>query len=204
MYDYSNGYNYGATSIDAGTAAAAATGVTAFFIIFFTIFLAIIAFMIVAQWKLFKKAGRNGWEAIVPIYNGYVLFEICGYPGWYIFLSFIPFVGSIIVFVFTIMAYISLAKKFGKDEGFGILTIFFPYVCIPILAFGSATYDDSLGEHKNTTSSPVQNPAPAPVSNDATEQKQEASTSSDSKFCSNCGNKLDKNSSFCANCGAKI
>ena len=30
-------------------------------------------FMIVSMWKIFKKAGKNGWEAIIPIYNIYVL-----------------------------------------------------------------------------------------------------------------------------------
>ena len=24
---------------------------------------------IVGRWKLYKKAGKNGWEAIVPFYN---------------------------------------------------------------------------------------------------------------------------------------
>ena len=28
---------------------------------------------LVAEWMIFKKMGRQGWEGIVPIYNTYVL-----------------------------------------------------------------------------------------------------------------------------------
>ena len=31
---------------------------------------------IVGYVKLFKKAGRDGWEAIIPFYNDWVLVEI--------------------------------------------------------------------------------------------------------------------------------
>ena len=33
------------------------------------LFLVIIVIQIIGQWKVFKKAGKNGWEAIVPYYN---------------------------------------------------------------------------------------------------------------------------------------
>jgi len=32
---------------------------------------------------VFVKAGRPGWAAIVPIYNGWVFFEISSKPGWW-------------------------------------------------------------------------------------------------------------------------
>ena len=37
----------------------------------FCLVLVIIA--IIAQWKIFQKAGREGWKAIIPFYNMYVL-----------------------------------------------------------------------------------------------------------------------------------
>ena len=30
---------------------------------------------LIGKWKIFKKAGRKGWEAIIPIYNIIVLLE---------------------------------------------------------------------------------------------------------------------------------
>ena len=66
---------------------------TSFLIPFCMIFVAITIAMIMAMWKIFKKAGQEGWKSIIPIYNTYVLFEISGLKGWYVFLGFIPFFG---------------------------------------------------------------------------------------------------------------
>ena len=34
------------------------------------------AVVIAAMWKLCTKAGRQGWKALIPIVNVYVLFDI--------------------------------------------------------------------------------------------------------------------------------
>lgn len=31
---------------------------------------------LVVHWKLFEKAGEEGWKALIPIYNLYILFKI--------------------------------------------------------------------------------------------------------------------------------
>ena len=108
-----------------------------------------VIFGIIVKWILFKKAGRHGWEAIIPVYNRWVLYEISGYPGYYMFFIFIPCVGYIIDFVFTIMAAISISKKFKQDPAYAILIILLPLIGYAVLAFGSSEYDDSLGEQKN-------------------------------------------------------
>lgn len=92
--------------------------------------------MLVALWKIFKKAGKKGWESIIPIYNLIVLLEISGLPTWYLVLYLIPLVNIYAVF----KTYIELSKKFGKDTGFGVLMVFFPVICMPILAFSNCTY----------------------------------------------------------------
>ena len=38
---------------------------------------------VVAMWKIFEKAGKPGWAAVVPIYNLYVLYEISWGNGIY-------------------------------------------------------------------------------------------------------------------------
>ena len=43
-----------------------------FSLIFFVVELAIITVMIVATWKLYKKAGEPGWAAIVQIGRAHV------------------------------------------------------------------------------------------------------------------------------------
>ncbi len=95
---------------------------------------------IISLWKIFLKAGKNGWEAIIPVYNSWVMYEVVGFPGWFVFLGFIPFVGGIIMFVFSILTAIRLTKAFGKSDGFAVGLILLPIVFYPILAFDSSTY----------------------------------------------------------------
>ena len=53
-----------------------------FILMFILVIFAICIVMIIAEWKLFKKAGQPGWAAIVPFYNAYVLTKITWGNGW--------------------------------------------------------------------------------------------------------------------------
>ena len=55
---------------------------------------------IVALWKVFAKAGKPGWAAIIPFYNIYVLCEISLGSGWLFLLSFIPCVNFFFPFTY--------------------------------------------------------------------------------------------------------
>ncbi|MCB6971876.1 MULTISPECIES: DUF5684 domain-containing protein [Butyricimonas] len=44
------------------------------------IYLLIVVLMLVSMWKIFEKAGRQGWEGIIPIYNIYVMLQIINRP----------------------------------------------------------------------------------------------------------------------------
>jgi hypothetical protein len=111
---------------DAQTQAAMST------LIIFGVFMAAIAIlMIAALWKIYAKAGKPGWAAIVPIYNIIVLLEIVKKPTWWIILYLIPIVNIIVLFII----YIELAKAFGQGAGFGIGLIFLSYIFLPLLAF---------------------------------------------------------------------
>ena len=98
--------------------------------------LAVIAFLIMAQWKIFVKAGEPGWAALVPIYNAVLLMKIAGKPGWWVLLMFVPIANIIVV----IMMDIGLARNFGRSDGFAIGLIFFPYIFLAILGFGDSQY----------------------------------------------------------------
>lgn len=91
---------------------------------------------VIGLWKVFTKAGRPGWGAVVPIYNNWQIIEIVGRPGWWLALLFIPYAS--IVFMFILM--IDLAKSFGKSTGFGVGMILLAPVFLPMLGFGDATY----------------------------------------------------------------
>lgn len=95
---------------------------------------------IVANWKLFKKAGKPGWAAIIPLYNLYVMYSIIYGNGWRFLLLIIPFVNIFI----GIKAYFDLAHVYGKSIAFGIGLAFFSPIFICILGFGNAKYLGTL------------------------------------------------------------
>jgi hypothetical protein len=100
------------------------------------IYLAIGILMLISMWKIYTKAGKPGWAAIIPIYNIIVLLEIVDKPLWWLILMLIPFVNIVISIIVTV----ELAKKFGQSVGFAIGMILLSIIFYPILAFGSATY----------------------------------------------------------------
>ena len=98
--------------------------------------LALIVLMVVSMWKIFDKAGKPGWAALVPIYNLVVLLQIIDKPVWWIILFLIPLVNFIIMIICTI----ALAARFGKGGGYAAGLIFLPFIFYPMLAFGSDQY----------------------------------------------------------------
>lgn len=100
------------------------------------IYFAAILLSIAGLWKVFSKAGKPGWAAIVPIYNMIVMLEVIGRPVWWIVLLLIPCVNFVIIFILMI----DLAKSFGKGAGFGIGLALLGPIFLPMLGFGSATY----------------------------------------------------------------
>lgn len=91
-------------------------------------------------WKIFSKAGKPGWAAIIPIYNLIVLFEITGKPIWWIVLFLIPGVNFIAPLILMILVYITLAERFGRGGGTVVGLVLLPFIFVPMLGFGSATY----------------------------------------------------------------
>ncbi|MBQ2153193.1 MAG: hypothetical protein II440_07070, partial [Clostridia bacterium] len=121
MYDSDFMYEY-STQTSSGSSA---------FSNFMSIALAII--LVVSYWKMFQKAGEEGWKAIVPLYNSYTLTSLVFNSGWYFLLLFVP-IGNII---FYVMMVFRLAKAYGRGTGFGFGLLFLPYVFFPILGFDS-------------------------------------------------------------------
>ncbi len=90
----------------------------------------------IGQWKVFKKAGRSGWAAFIPIYNVVALFEITGKSVWWVTLLFVPIVGQVV----AVWVMIALAKRFGKGAAFGVGLGLLGMIFFPILGFSDAKY----------------------------------------------------------------
>jgi len=64
-----------------------------------------------STWKLYLKAGRQAWEAFVPVYNAVVLMQIINRPKWWTVLLFIPIINLI---MFPVL-WVETCRSFGKN-----------------------------------------------------------------------------------------
>lgn len=215
MYDY---YDYG---YDIGnTVGSVLTGLLVFLVFIAIIALAVSIVTLIAQWKLYKKAGKGGWEVIVPFYCNWVLVEIAGLK-WYWFLGFfgplvlgsIPGLGFLgwLAYLFTLFnIFYNISKRCNKGIGFAVCATLFTPICIMILGFSKKiVYDKNIpvsehgvfGEPNTSKEKESEQPEPKTV----VEQPAEVnSTSPTQAFCANCGSPLNSNAKFCTYCGTKI
>jgi len=95
----------------------------------YIVFTILLIFVHIGLWKLFIKAGRKGWESLIPLYREFVIAKhITGHPGWWIALLLIPIVN---IFIFFGL-YLDLVKSFGKRRFWEYAaTILVPFVVLP-------------------------------------------------------------------------
>lgn len=102
--------------------------------------IAVTILLIVAMWKLFKKAGEPGWKALIPIYDVYILYKISGAKAWFWGL----FVSEVLVIIESVIASANgsiVTDASGnvteiKDIAFSIVVAFmaiFQLVCYIVL-----------------------------------------------------------------------
>jgi hypothetical protein len=103
---------------------------------FWIVWLAVVVFYIASMWKIYTKAGKPGWAAIIPIYNLVVLHQIVGKPVWWVLLYLIPVVNIVIAIIVTHATSLS----FGKGVGFTLGLIFLGFIFYPVLAWSDAQY----------------------------------------------------------------
>lgn len=95
---------------------------------------------IIGLWKIFEKAGKPGWAAIIPIYNIIVLLEVIGKPWWWLLLMFIPCLNVVFILIGWVLVNNLLSKSFGQGIGFTLGLMFLGFIFIPVLGFGNYTY----------------------------------------------------------------
>ena len=137
---------------------------TALIIFLLIIFLFILIISIMSFWEIYKKAGRKGWESIIPIYNYYVIIiKICKLHIFWLILYFITLIIPIIILIriltapiaikylytiykililngliqslITIQIYNNLAKAFRRSKSDIIAMLLIPVFIFPIIAY---------------------------------------------------------------------
>nr|WP_294667262.1 DUF5684 domain-containing protein [uncultured Blautia sp.] len=118
---------------------------------------------VIANWRIFTKAGEAGWKSIIPVYGDYISYKIAWQTGYFwmtlllgliaswiqnyanatgdnVMLLIIVFLIKIITGIIGIMYSVKLARAFGRGTGFAIGLIFLQPIFILILGFGSDPY----------------------------------------------------------------
>ena len=108
---------------------------------------------IVGMWKMFDKAGRPGWAAVVPFYSDMIRNEISGTPVVWTYYTWIALAlnmftgglagfGAVLLLVIYFFTYGPLLKAYGRENGTGsvLFALFFPYIVFPQIGFGNNTY----------------------------------------------------------------
>ena len=127
------GYDYAGTTSSAGNLNSLAVLFSGAYLIIMLIFMAI---LIVANWKIFTKAGEPGWACFVPFYSQYLLFKIAWGNGWLFLLMCIPVANAIV----SLIVLYKLSVAFGHGIGFFLGLLFLSPIFILILGFGSSQY----------------------------------------------------------------
>ena len=89
--------------------------------------------------RLYQKAGRKSWEAIVPVYNAIVLMQIIRRPKWWVILLFVPIINLMMFPVIWVETLRSFGRNRSIDTILGILTLGL-YIFIPNFD-SKTTYD---------------------------------------------------------------
>ncbi len=80
-------------------------------------------------WLLFRKAGKQGWEAIIPFYREYIMAQLVGRPTWWIIWLIVPIVNIFIFYGF----YLDFIKAFGKRRFWeNAAAVLVPFIVLPL------------------------------------------------------------------------
>lgn len=79
----------------------------------------------IGLWKLFEKAGRKGWESLIPIYDLYVIQKITGKPAYWVIGALFPGINLIVLYAMVMNLYRSFGKNTLRDHTLGVILFFY-------------------------------------------------------------------------------
>lgn len=103
-----------------------------------TVLIVLFVYGTILRWRIYTKAGKPGWAAIIPVYRQIVMYQVCGLSPWLMLLWLVPILGWLVMSVIAIMKRFCLAKEFGRCSLFGFGLLFLPVIFQSIIAFHPA------------------------------------------------------------------
>ncbi|MFF1574324.1 DUF5684 domain-containing protein [Leifsonia sp. NPDC058292] len=108
--------------------------------------------LVLALWPVFRKAGKPGWGALIPIYNAYLLVKIAGYHGALVILYFIPIVNIVV----AIIVAFGVGRAFGKGGAFSFFLLWLlAIIGYFIIGYGSSQYVGPGGRREGIAGAPA-------------------------------------------------
>lgn len=133
-------------------------------VILMSLSLIIAVVCLIGRYKLYKKLGKEGWEAIIPVYSEWTLCELVGLNWWWTLLLAAPLITSFIgadnisniariisVFGYAVVGY-NYSKKTHRDNDILFIICFalFSYIVLAIDGFSKTNnFDSSVEVSKN-------------------------------------------------------
>lgn len=191
-----------------GAAAGGFVGAMLVFLIIIVIICLIIGILqLVGTWKILSKANKPGWGALIPFYGQYLLCQVVGISPWWVLivalspiLTIIPIIGGLASaaasIYFLILLNVSLARSFGKEDGFAVGLI----LLAPIFYFILGVKDNQYLGPKPMNDVIFKNQSGTNTSNQNTIDQSQSSV----KYCSSCGSQVPSDTKYCPNCGKEI
>ena len=108
----------------------------------------------VGLWKMFEKAGLEGWMGIIPFYRDYKLCEKVMDRPWYFLrelLVLIPFVGWFLALYYKYQIGKATAQAYGKPEGWAWGYLFLDSVFYCLTGFDDSSYYGPYGSGDTRT-----------------------------------------------------
>ena len=102
----------------------------------------------IGLWKMFEKAGVEGWAGIIPFYRDYKLCEKVMNRPWYWVRELwviVPFVGWVLYFYYKYQIGKATARAYGKPDGWAWGYLFLEPVFYCITGFDDSSYYGPYG-----------------------------------------------------------
>jgi signal peptidase I len=99
-------------------------------------FLLLVVLPFIGLYKLFEKAGRPGWEGIIPVYNIYIMIKLSGRPLWWLALMLVPGI-NMLVFIGLMVDFLKSYGKFALIDH--IAGVALPFIFLPKWGFDKDT-----------------------------------------------------------------